>query len=123
MGLQCSKCARVQFPPQGLCPNCGGNEFSWVPISGKGKLMFASVGPHRMMGIDFLQGTVRLEEGPWVSGMLLDDSFDLTKPEEIVKYYGSGTEVVAEVIQNPEGVEAVAFRVIPPSQREVKKSS
>ncbi len=64
-----------------------------------------------MMGIEFLQGTVRLEEGPWVSGMLLDDSFDLTKPEEIVKYYGSGTEVVAEVVQNPEGVEAVAFRV------------
>ena len=113
MGLQCSKCARVLFPPQGLCPDGGRNEFSWVPISGRGKLMFASVGPHRMMGIEFLQGTVKLEEGPWVSGMLLDDSFDLTKPEEIMKYYGSGTEVVAEVVKNPEGVEAVAFRVTP----------
>ncbi len=74
-------------------------------------MMFASVGPHRMMGIEFLQGTVRLEEGPLVSGMLLDDSFDLGKPEEIVKYYGSGTDVVAEVVKNPEGVEAVAFRI------------
>lgn len=113
MGLRCSKCARVQFPPQGLCPNCGENEFLWVPISGRGKLMFASVGPHRMMGIEFLQGTVKLEEGPWVSGMVLDNSFDVTKPEEIMKYYGCGTDVVAEITKNPEGVEAVAFRVTP----------
>ena len=113
MGLQCSKCDQVQFPPQGLCPDCGGNEFAWVPLSGKGKLMFASVGPHRMMGIEFLQGTVKLEEGPWVSGMLLDDSFDLTRPEEIMKYYGRATDVVAEIVKNPEGAEAVAFRVIP----------
>ena len=83
----------------------------WVPISGRGKLMFASVGPHRMMGIEFVQGTVKLEEGPWVSGMVLDDSFDVTKPEEIMKYYEGGTDVVAEVTKNPEGVEAVAFRV------------
>jgi uncharacterized OB-fold protein len=113
MGLRCSKCGRFQFPPQGICPDCGRNEFLWVPISGRGKLMYASVGPHRMMGIEFLQGTVKLEEGPWVSGMVLDDSFDLTKPGEIMKYYGSGTDVVAEVTKNPEGVEAVAFRVTP----------
>jgi uncharacterized OB-fold protein len=111
VGMRCSECGAVSFPPVGICPDCGGKEFLWTPISGRGKLMFASVGPHRMMGIEFLQGTVRLEEGPWVSGMLLDDSFDLTKPEEILKYYRSNTDVVAEVVKNPEGVEAVAFRV------------
>ena len=65
-------------------------QLSWVSMSGRGKLLFASVGPHRMMGIEFLLGTVKLEEGPLVSGMLLDDTFDLTKPAEIMKYYGAG---------------------------------
>jgi hypothetical protein len=80
-------------------------------MSGRGKLISASVGPHRMMGIEFLQGTVKLEEGPLVSGVLLDDSFDLSKPEEIVNYYGKFRDVKAEVIINPEGVQAVAFRI------------
>jgi uncharacterized OB-fold protein len=110
MGLRCSSCGAVQFPPQGLCPDCGGDEPSWVPMGGRGRLISASVGPHRMMGIEFLQGTVKLEEGPLVSGMLLDDTFDLTKPEEIMNYYGKNKDVKAEIVINPEGVEAVAFR-------------
>jgi uncharacterized OB-fold protein len=113
MGFRCSGCSTVLFPPQGLCPDCGGHEFNWVPMSGKGKLIYASVGPHRMMGIhQFLQGTVRLEEGPWVSGMLLDESFDFSHPEKIWQYNEADINVVMEVIKNPEGVEAVAFRVV-----------
>ena len=81
-------------------------------MSGMGKLMFASVGPHRMMGIQFIQGTVRLKEGPWVSGMVLDESFDLSKPEKILEYNGADIDVVMEVIKNLEGVGAIAFRVI-----------
>lgn len=111
MGLRCSACGAVQFPPQGLCLECGGDECSWVSMSGRGKLLFASVGTHRMMGIEFLQGTVKLAEGPLVSGMLLDDTFDLTKPAEILRYYGTVMDVKAEVVTNPEGVEAVAFRI------------
>lgn len=111
MALRCSTCGTFQFPPQGLCPDCGGNQLSWVPLSGRGKLLFASVGPHRMMGIEFLQGTVKLDEGPLVSGMLLDDGFDLSKPAEILKYYGAEKHVVAEVVRNPEGAKAVAFRI------------
>jgi uncharacterized OB-fold protein len=112
MGFRCAGCGIILFPPQGLCPNCGSNDFSWNPMSGRGKLMFASVGPHRMMGIQFLQGTVRLEEGPWVSGMLLDESFDLSQPEKIWEYNEADIDVVLEVVKNPEGVEAVAFRVV-----------
>lgn len=112
MGFRCAGCGIIIFPPQGLCPNCGSNDFSWIPMSGRGKLMFASIGPHRMMGIQFLQGTVRLEEGPWVSGMLLDESFDLSQPEKIWDYNEADINVVMEVVKNPEGVEAVAFRVV-----------
>jgi len=96
----------------GLCPECGSADVSWFPMSGKGRLMFASVGPHRMYGINFLQGTVKLEEGPWISGMLLDDFFDLSKPEKILEYNGANIDVTLDVMKNPEGVEAVVFRVV-----------
>lgn len=111
MGLRCSSCGVVQCPPQGICPECGNDQVTWVPMSGRGKLISASIGPHRMMGIEFLQATVKLEEGPLVSGILLDDTFDMTKPAEIMSYYGSVRDVLAEVVKNPEGVEAVAFRI------------
>lgn len=112
LGHRCSRCGTVQFPPMGLCPECGSADVSWFPMSGKGKLMFASVGPHRMYGINFLQGTVKLEEGPWISGMLLDDFFDLSKPEKILEYTGANIDVTLDVMKNPEGVEAVVFRVV-----------
>ena len=112
MGIRCPGCGNVMFPPSGLCPECARHDVSWVPMSGRGKLLFASVGAHRMMGINFLQATVRLEEGPVVSGMLLDEGFKMDNPEEILKYYGKGLDVMAEIKKNPEGVEAVAFRVV-----------
>ncbi len=112
MGFKCSGCGAVLFPPQGLCSSCGSNDLSWVPMKGRGKLLFASIGLHRMMGIDYLQGLVKLEEGPCVPGMLLDDSFDLSKPEKIWEYNKADIDVVMEVIKNPQGAEAVAFRVV-----------
>jgi uncharacterized OB-fold protein len=111
VGHQCSKCRAVQFPPMGLCPACGSRDYTWMPMSGKARLMFASVGPHRMWGIEFLQGTVMLDEGPWISGMLLDDSFDLSKPEKILGYIGADIPVRLTIIKNPEGVEAIAFKI------------
>jgi uncharacterized protein len=112
MGARCAGCGTVAFPPQGLCPGCGSIDFEWISMSGKGNLMFAATGLHRMMGTQYILGTVKLEEGPRVSGMLLDDSFDLSKPEKIWEYNNRDIPVVMEVVKNFEGVEAVAFRVV-----------
>ena len=43
--------------------------------------------------------------------MVLDESFDLSRPERILEYNEADINVVMEVVKNPEGVEAVAFRV------------
>ena len=111
LGHRCSPCGAVQFPPLGLCPQCGSNDLSWFPMSGKATLMFASVGRHPMMEITFLQGTVKLEEGPCISGMLLDDSFDFSRPEKILEYNGAEIPVRLVIVKNQEGTEAVAFRL------------
>lgn len=112
LGRRCEACGHFQFPPQGLCSGCGGADLAWAPVSGRGTLLFASVGEHRMMGLRFIQGTVELEEGPLVSGMTILPDFDLARPEGIWGYNRAGLPVVAEVVKNPQGTEAVAFRVV-----------
>jgi len=112
MGRKCEACGTFQFPPQGICSQCGSGGLVWAPVSGKGTLLFASTGEHRMMGLRFVQGTVKLEEGPLVSGMAILPDFDLSAPESIWEYSLAGLPVRAEVVKNPQGVEAVAFRVL-----------
>jgi uncharacterized OB-fold protein len=34
LGHRCAGCGAVQFPPMGLCPECGSNDLSWQPLSG-----------------------------------------------------------------------------------------
>lgn len=110
-GRRCEQCGAFQFPPRGLCSQCGGGRLVWAPVSGRGTLLFAAAGEHRMMGLRFLQGTVKLEEGALVAGMILDPDFDFSHPEKIWDYNRAGLPVVAEIVKNPQGVEAVAFRI------------
>lgn len=83
----------------------------WVQLSGKGSLLFASAGTHRLLGLDFIQGTVKLEEGPVIPGRILIEDFDFSTPEKIWEYNRAGLPVIAEVVMNPLGVGSIAFRI------------
>jgi uncharacterized OB-fold protein len=111
MGLQCSGCGAISFPPQGLCPACGPAIQQWVPLSGKGTLLHVTAALHRMVGQKFLQGTIRLAEGPLVSGVVLDDDFDLAHPEAAWSWTGP-RPVVMELAKNPSGLDMVAYRLV-----------
>lgn len=39
MGGKCKKCGKVHLPPRPLCDNCLSNEFEWVELPQKGKLL------------------------------------------------------------------------------------
>jgi len=114
MGLKCKRCGSCNFPPRAFCLNCGSPEQDWFEISGRGKLLFASA-TNRGRGawpVKYILGTVKLEEGPLVMGMVLIEDFDFSKLEEVWKYNGANIEVVAQIVKNPKGIEAVAFRPI-----------
>ena len=36
---KCTKCGRVSFPPQADCPECMGDEFSWVDLGREATLV------------------------------------------------------------------------------------
>ncbi len=107
---QCRSCAAVSFPPRGLCPRCGSAEAGWLELNGTGTLLFASAGPNLLLGKPYVMVTVALREGPVVSGPLLEDAFDFSRPEAIWDYNGADIEVRIELAAHDHGGPIVAFR-------------
>jgi uncharacterized OB-fold protein len=66
---RCNACGKFWFPPSQSCPHCLAADFSWVPVSGKGKV-FSFVTFHRVYHpafakeVPYVVALVELEEGP-----------------------------------------------------------
>lgn len=81
LGLKCSKCGTVTFPPKPTCNKCGNLKLDWITISGKGKLLYYNVenypGGEFQSIAPYATGLVILEEGcafmPLVKGVDLND--------------------------------------------------
>ena len=74
MAGKCMKCGKVHLPPRPLCDNCLSQEFEWVSISGKGKLLtytVINIAPERFQVlIPYTVGIVELESGLKIPGMI-----------------------------------------------------
>jgi uncharacterized OB-fold protein len=60
---RCSACARLIHHPRAACPSCLGQNFDWLPASGRGVVYASSV--HH---VPF--GTMRVEECPYVVALV-----------------------------------------------------
>lgn len=91
MGSKCKKCGALYVPPRKLCTACNSTDLEWKEMSGKGKIAaFSCIG----VGTTFMVkkgysmkkpycfSVIQLDEGPMVSGQLLD--VDESKPETIL---------------------------------------
>ena|SRR4030065_347051 len=74
MAGKCTRCGKTHLPPRPLCDNCFSQEFEWVEVSGKGKLVtftvihiappqFAALAPYAV-------GIVQLDNGLRIPGMI-----------------------------------------------------
>jgi uncharacterized OB-fold protein len=74
MAGRCLKCGKIHMPPRPLCDNCFSQEFEWVSISGKGKLLtytVISVAPQQFQALTpYAVGIVQLESGLKIPGMI-----------------------------------------------------
>jgi uncharacterized OB-fold protein len=75
-GSKCKDCNAIHLPPRPICPYCGGNEMDWVELKGEGTIQaftIISVPLSRMEDrCPYTVIVARLNEGPSVSGILLD---------------------------------------------------
>ena len=66
---RCNACHRYWFPPSTHCPHCSSADFTWTPLSGRGKV-FTYVVYHRVYHpgfadeVPYTVALVALEEGP-----------------------------------------------------------
>jgi uncharacterized protein len=74
MAGKCQKCGKTQLPPRPLCDNCYSQQFSWVEVSGKGKLLtytVINVAPQQFQALaPYAVGIVEFEDGLRIPGMI-----------------------------------------------------
>ncbi len=76
MAGKCVKCGKIHLPPRNLCDNCLSDNFEWIPISGKGKLLtytIIHVAPAQFQSqTPYAVGIVQLERDLRIPGLIKD---------------------------------------------------
>ena len=71
---RCLKCGKIHLPPRPMCDNCFSQDFEWLQISGKGKLVTYTVihvAPQQFQVLaPYAVGIVELENGLKIPGMI-----------------------------------------------------
>lgn len=71
---KCLKCGKIHLPPRPMCSNCFSQEFEWVEVPGKGKLITYTVihiaPPQFQTMAPYPVGIVELENGLRIPGMI-----------------------------------------------------
>ena len=74
MAAKCQKCGKIHLPPRPLCDNCFSQQFDWLQVSGKGKLLTYTVihvAPEQFQALTpYAVGIVELENGLKIPGMI-----------------------------------------------------
>ena len=82
MAAKCNKCGILLLPPRPVCTNCLLDDFEWVELKRKGKLLTYTViyvaPPQFQSMTPYAVGIVKLEDGPNLPGMIKD-----IEPEKI----------------------------------------
>jgi uncharacterized OB-fold protein len=83
MAAKCQKCGKIHLPPRPICDNCYGQDFVWMEISGKGKLLTYTVihvAPHQFQALaPYAVGIIQLENGLKLPGMISGVAQDAVK--------------------------------------------
>jgi uncharacterized OB-fold protein len=74
MAGKCQKCGKIHLPPRTLCDKCYSQQFTWMEIQGKGRLLTYSIihiAPHQFQQLaPYAVGIVQLENGLKLPGMI-----------------------------------------------------
>jgi uncharacterized OB-fold protein len=74
MAGKCMHCGKIHLPPRPLCDRCFHQEFNWLEIAGKGKLVtytIIHVAPEQFQAMaPYAVGIVQLENGLKLPGMI-----------------------------------------------------
>jgi uncharacterized OB-fold protein len=74
MAGKCQHCGKIHLPPRPLCDKCFSQEFTWIPVPSKGKLLTYTVihvAPPQFQDMaPYAVGIVQLENGAKLPGII-----------------------------------------------------
>jgi uncharacterized protein len=80
MAGKCMHCGKIHLPPRPLCDNCFHQEFTWMEIAGKGKLLTYTVihvAPEQFQHLaPYAVGIIELENDLKLPGMITNVAHD-----------------------------------------------
>lgn len=104
---RCDSCGKVYYPVGPVCPNCLSDNFSWVPMSGRGTVSSFVVyhkgwTPWLKSRVPYVVAQVQLAEGPRLTTNLPNiDPADVRIGMEVQVAYETLTEEVTLVQFRP----------------------
>jgi len=76
MAGKCKKCGKIHLPPRPLCDKCFSEQFKWLEISGKGRLLtytLIHIAPVQFQSqAPYAVGIIQLQNGLKLPGMIKD---------------------------------------------------
>jgi uncharacterized OB-fold protein len=74
MAGKCTNCGKIHLPPRTLCDKCYSQQFTWMEIAGKGKLLTYSIihiAPQQFQQLaPYAVGIIQLENGLKLPSMI-----------------------------------------------------
>lgn len=69
---RCDRCGAFSAPEARVCANCHGGELSWVPASGRGRIVTWTIERRRDdPRPECVSALVELDEGPWIPARIV----------------------------------------------------
>lgn len=108
----CQTCSHLRWPARALCSQCGGLEWNWAPVSGRGSIVSWLVNRHDFGGLYPSPSTavlVRIEEQ---HDILIPGAWD-GAPDGSGLAIGLPVEVRFEDLDGPDGEKVTLLRWTP----------
>ena len=97
LALKCEDCGAITTPPKMVCRSCTGTNLDIIELGGKGEVVtFTTVNvaaEERENEVPYTIVMVKLDEGPWIMGNLIDIDPDEATMELIGKRVKMGHKV------------------------------
>ena len=89
-GIRCGRCGELAIPPKESCPSCRERAWETVPLTGAGTVASFTVirvaPPARAADAPYAVALVRLQEGVFLSGRIVDIPLDVLRIGLPVKF-------------------------------------
>ena len=111
----CNDCGHYTFPPTGCCAHCGSWSVSWVELSGKGILHFATHNitpachPRFEPIAPYVYGHIELDEGVIVQSIVRGVQ---ANPVDLHRLFEQGPVRVEKNIMKMDDLSVLAFRPV-----------